>query len=94
VSRRALAWFALGLLSGPLVSVPLFLLPYGLAVLILAGLIGATLGALVWLCPLLPLVRYLALDRYRRAARPCACPAVSGPPPFVLLHQGIPPGVG
>ena len=39
--------FALGLLSGALVSVPLFFVPFGLAVLILGGLVGATLGALV-----------------------------------------------
>ena len=54
MSRRTLAWFALGLLTGALVSVPLFLLPYGVAVLILAGLLGVALGALFWLCLLLP----------------------------------------
>ena len=55
--------FALGLLSGALLSVPLFLIPYGVAVLVLTGLVGVTLGALFWLCLLLPLVRYLAADR-------------------------------
>jgi hypothetical protein len=63
VSRRSLAWFALGLLSGALLSAPLFLIPFGLAVLILAGLGGVALGALVWLCVLLPIVRHLAADR-------------------------------
>ena len=42
---------------------PLFLIPYGLAVLILAGLGGVALGALFCLVVLLPIVRYLAADR-------------------------------
>jgi len=63
VSRRTLVWFALGLLSGAAISVPLFLLPFGVAVLLLAGLIGVILGALFWLCLLLPIVRSLAVDR-------------------------------
>jgi hypothetical protein len=63
VSRRSLIWFALGLLSGAMLSVPLFLIPYGPAVLILAGLGGVALGALFWLVVMLPIVRYLAADR-------------------------------
>ena len=63
MSQRTLLWFALGLLSGALLSVPLFLIPFGVAVLILAGLGGATIGALFWLVVLLPIVRYLAADR-------------------------------
>jgi hypothetical protein len=62
VTRRSLAWFALGLLSGALLSVPLFLIPYGLAVPILAGLGGVALGALFLLVVLLPIVRSLAAD--------------------------------
>jgi hypothetical protein len=63
MSRRPLAWFALGLRSGALLSVPLFLLPFGVATLLLAGLGGVTLGALCWLVVLVPIVRHLAADR-------------------------------
>ena len=59
MSWRTLAWFALGLLSGAVVSVPLFLIPFGVAVLILAGLGGVALGALFRLVVLVPLVRRL-----------------------------------
>ncbi|HEX6738547.1 MAG TPA: hypothetical protein VF310_09760 [Vicinamibacteria bacterium] len=61
--RRTPLPVALGLLTGALLSVPLFLIPFGVAVPILAGLGGVALGALCWLCLPLPLVRYLATDR-------------------------------
>jgi hypothetical protein len=54
---------ARGLLTGALVSAPLFPIPYGLAVPILAGLGGVALGALFCLVVLLPIVRYLAADQ-------------------------------
>jgi hypothetical protein len=52
-----------GLLTGALLAAPPFLIPFGLAVLILAGLVGVTLGALSWRCLLPPLAQSLAVDR-------------------------------
>jgi hypothetical protein len=52
-----------GLLTGALLAAPPFLIPFGGAVLILAGLGGVTLGALSRRCLLPPLVRYFAADR-------------------------------
>jgi hypothetical protein len=49
-------------ISGIPLGTPFFLLPFGVAVLILAGLLGVTPGALFWLCLPLPIVRYLAAE--------------------------------
>ena len=54
---------SLALLTDTARGVPLFLTPFGVAVLILAGLSEVALGALCCLVVLLPIVRYLAADR-------------------------------
>lgn len=74
-----------GLLTGALLAAPPFLIPFGLAVLILAGLGGVTLGALFCLVVLLPLVRALGADRWG-VARPLSSAQ--------LARYTAPPGRG